>query len=76
MKFTQKQILQVLRHCGVAPSKGNPDPSAPLVKIITAAMESQNDEKGEPLTADNQLDNEIAVLKEAQAFIAGLEDGE
>lgn len=75
MKFTQKQILQVLRHCGVAPSKGNPDPSAPLVKIITAAMESQNDEKGEPLTADNQLANEISLLNDARAYIEKLEEG-
>ena len=75
MKFTQRQILQVLRDCGLSPLRGKPDPTAPLVVIITTAMESQNDEGGEPYTADNQLANEISLLNDARACIDKLEAG-
>ena len=77
MKFTNRQIRHVLSQCGLIPPKGRLiDQTQPLMAIINAAMTSQNDEGGEPYTADNHLANEIAVLKQAQAFIAGLEGGD
>jgi hypothetical protein len=71
MTFTTVDIEQVLNECGLLPLEGKPDPEAPLVKIITAAMHAQAE--GEPFQADNQLSDEIGVLERARAAIMRIE---
>ena len=57
MKFTKKHIKAVLRRCGLLTPKGSCDPEAPLVRIITAAMQDQEDN----CDAWNAIEDEIRV---------------
>lgn len=69
MTFTETDIEQVLNECGLLPLEGKPDPEAPLVKIITAAMQAQEGD----YDADNQIRDEISVLEKARAAIMRIE---
>ena len=71
MKFTKKHLKDVLGHCGLLTLNGKADPEAPLVRIISAAMQGQEND----CDAWNALEDEIRILKLAQERLSDIEDG-
>jgi len=74
MKFTNEQILDVLKECGLVPSKlmslVKDDHMQGLAGCIIGAMEYQEDS----LDAINSLQEEISVLEDAITLIEDMEE--